>query len=149
VLAFLRDAQSEGGTIDVAPGTPVIVAGDMNFVGDDQLPFSLRTGTVADTSRFGPSFAPDWDGSSLTDLSPPLTGWPMDFTWYDLESSFSPGRLDYILYTDSVLRTIRQYTLFTPALSADQLEARGLQSDDVLQASDHLPLVVDVAPVGE
>jgi exonuclease III len=149
VLAFLRDAQTEGGTIDIPQGTPVIIAGDMNFVGDDQQPFSMRTGTVVDTSRFGPSFTPDWDGSNLTDAAPPVTGWPMDFTWYSPPSSFVPGRLDYIYYTDSVLRAVRRYTLFTPALSGEQLEATGLQSDDVLRASDHLPLVIDVVPTGE
>jgi endonuclease/exonuclease/phosphatase family metal-dependent hydrolase len=149
VLAFLRDAQTEGGAIDVPAGTPVIIAGDMNFVGDDQQPRSMRTGTIVDTSRFGPSFAPDWDGSNLTDAEPPLTGWPMGFTWYSPESSFGPGRLDYIYYTDSVLRAVRRYTLFTPTLSADQLQASGLQANDVLQASDHLPLVVDVVPVEE
>jgi endonuclease/exonuclease/phosphatase (EEP) superfamily protein YafD len=147
VLAFLRDAQTDGGDIDLPANTPVIIAGDMNFVGDDQQPFSLRTGTIVDTSRFGPSFGPDWDGSSLTDLAPRLTGWPMDFTWYDLESSFSPGRLDYIYYTDSVLRAVRHYTLFTPALSAEQLESSGLRADDVVRASDHLPLVADFAPI--
>jgi exonuclease III len=149
VLAFLRDAQTEGGEIDVPPRTPVIIAGDMNFVGDDQQPLSMRTGTIVDTSRFGRSFTPDWDGSNLTDAAPPLTGWPMDFTWYSPESSFLPGRLDYIYYTDSVLRPTRRYTLFTPALSAEQLEAAGLRADDVVRASDHLPLVMDVVPAGE
>jgi len=149
VLAFLRDAQTSGGAIDLPPGTPVLIAGDMNFVGDDQLPFSLRTGTIADTSRFGPSFGPDWDGSSLADLAPRLTGWPMNFTWYDPESSFSPGRLDYIYYTDSVLQPVRYYTLFTPALDMARLSPSGLQANDAVRASDHLPLVVDVAPAGE
>jgi endonuclease/exonuclease/phosphatase family metal-dependent hydrolase len=73
----------------------------------------------------------------------------MDFTWYSPPSSFVPGRLDYIYYTDSVLRAVRRYTLFTPALSAEQLEASGLRTGDVLQASDHLPLVLDVMPVDE
>ena len=149
VLAFLRDAQTDGGTIDIPANTPVIIAGDMNFVGDDQQPFSMRTGTIVDTARFGPSFTPDWDGSNLTDAAPPVTGWPMDFTWYSPASRFVPGQLDYVYYTDSVLRAVRRYTLFTPALSAEQRDATGLQADDVLRASDHLPLVLDVVPAGE
>lgn len=149
VLAFLRDAQSEGGELDIAVGTPVIVAGDMNFVGDDQLPFSLQHGAIADTGRFGAPFGPDWDGSSLTDLAPRLTGWPMNFTWYSPESSFSPGRLDYIYYTDSVLRPIRHYTLFTPTLADTLVSTYRLQPDDAVRASDHLPLVMDVIPARE
>jgi len=143
VLAFLRDAMSEGGTVDLRPQTPVIIAGDMNFVGDDRLPYSLRTGTIVDTARFGRAFAPDWDGSKLVDLAPRLTGWPMDFTWYDPESSFSPGRLDYIFYTGSVLQPVRRYVLFTPPLSDAHLRAHGLRADDAVRASDHFPLVAD------
>ena len=149
VLAFFRDAQTEGGDIDIPVGTPVIIAGDMNFVGNDQQPRSMRTGTIVDTTRFGPSFTPDWDGSNLTDAAPPVTGWPMDFTWYSPESSFVPGRLDYIYYTDSVLRAVRRYTLFTPALDDERLQSTDLRAGDVLQASDHLPLVMDVVPAGE
>lgn len=69
----------------------------------------------------------------------------MDFTWYDPESSFSPGRLDYLSFTDSVLRPVRHYVLFTPPLSEAHLRANGLQAEDAVRASDHLPLVVDFA----
>lgn len=145
IVAFIRDAKTPGGTLDVAPKTPIIIAGDMNFVGEDQQPRTLRTGEIINTEQFGPPIDPDWDGSALTDLSPRLTGWPMDFTWYDPSSSFSPGRLDYMLYTDSVLEAVHRYVLFTRTLSEDMLSAHGLQRDDVMQAADHLPVVADFA----
>ncbi len=147
VLAFLREVRAGEGPLALAPETPVVVAGDMNFVGDDDVPRSLRTGAVADTARFGPAFAPDWDGGALLDLAPRLTGWPMNFTWYNPSSRFAPGRLDYVYLTDSVLRPVRQYVLFTPGLAEDQRRAWGLEADDAVRASDHLPLVVDLAPV--
>lgn len=145
IVAFIRDAKTEGGALDLEADAPIVIAGDMNFVGDNQQPHTLRTGEIVNTDTYGDPIAPDWDGSPLVDAAPPVTGWPMNFTWYDEGSSFAPGRLDYIYYTDSVLDAAHRYVLFTPGMTADAREAANLQERDAIRASDHLPVVVDFA----
>jgi endonuclease/exonuclease/phosphatase family metal-dependent hydrolase len=116
----------------------------MNFVGSPQQPQTLRTGEIINTDRFGPSAAPDWDGSDLLDTNPRQVATPIHATWDDPESSFPPGRLDYTYVSDSVLDVANEYVLHTPSLSDSVLSAHGLQADDSAVASDHLPVVVDV-----
>jgi endonuclease/exonuclease/phosphatase family metal-dependent hydrolase len=145
VVAFLRDAKTDGGRLTVPDRTPIVIAGDMNFVGASRQPQTLRTGQIADAATHGAPIRPDWDASPLVDAAPPTTGVPMNFTWYSPSSSFPPGRLDYIFYTDSVLESLREYTLFTPALSDSALTAYGLEAQDVVNAADHLPVVADFA----
>jgi len=145
VVAFIREAKQGEGPFQVKSETPIVVIGDMNFVGSAQQPRTLRTGKIVNTDRFGPSAAPDWDGSALLDTNPRQTATPMHATWISAESSFPPGRLDYAYVSDSVLEVIHEFVLYTPALSASTLGAHGLRKDDTKIASDHLPLVVDVA----
>lgn len=145
VAAFLRDLNEGSGPFDVPENTPVAVLGDMNFVGDPQQARTLRTGEIVNEDRFGPSAAPDGDGSTLLDLNPGQTGRPMHTTWIDAESSFPPGRLDYAFLSDSVLRATHAFVLYTPALADSTLAACGLRASDTRTASDHLPLVVDIA----
>ena len=52
------------------------------------------------------------------------------------------GRLDFIAYSDSVLRATRSYVLFTQAMSDERLKANGLERRDTC-VSDHLPVVGD------
>lgn len=144
IVAFIRDARTEGGDIDLPDDAPIVVAGDMNFVGDDRQPHTLRTGQIAQIQQFGAPIAPDWDETDLLDLAPPLTGLPMNFTWYSAESSFPPGRLDYIFITDSVLEVERDFVLFTPAMRDAELARYDLRAEDALTASDHLPVVADL-----
>ncbi|MEL7534593.1 MAG: T9SS type A sorting domain-containing protein [Bacteroidota bacterium] len=79
----------------------------------------------------------------MEDVKPLATNLPLTMTWYRESSNFSPGRLDYIVYSGSVLSLANSYSLFTPALSASELAANNLQSNDAIIASDHLPLVAD------
>jgi endonuclease/exonuclease/phosphatase family metal-dependent hydrolase len=144
IAAFVRDVQQGEGPFDVPENTPIVVAGDMNFVGSPQQPQTLRTGEIINTDRFGPSAAPDWDGSDLLDTNPRQVATPIHATWDDPESSFPPGRLDYTYVSDSVLDVANEYVLHTPSLSDSVLSAHGLQADDSSVASDHLPVVVDV-----
>jgi endonuclease/exonuclease/phosphatase family metal-dependent hydrolase len=144
VAAFLRDLKRGDGPFEVAPGTPIVVLGDMNFVGDAQQPRTLRTGAIVNTDRFGPAAAPDWDGSPLLDTTPQQVATPMHTTWIDAESSFPPGRLDYAYVTDHVLEVVHEFVLYTPALPDETLTARPLQAQDTNVASDHLPVVIDV-----
>ena len=146
VVAFLRDLKQGDGPFEVVSETPVVVLGDMNFVGTAQQRRTLRTGEIVNTGRFGPPAAPDWDGSPLLDAKPRQVASPMHTTWIDAESSFPPGRLDYAYVTDSVLEVVHEFVLYTPVLPKKTLTTHGLRENDTVNASDHLPVVVDVTP---
>jgi endonuclease/exonuclease/phosphatase (EEP) superfamily protein YafD len=144
IVAFLRKTQNGEGPFTVAPETPIVVAGDMNFVGDAQQPTTLRTGDIINNDRFGPDAAPDWDDSPLLDTSPRQTGAPLHTTWINEGSSFPPGRLDYVYVSDSVLEVTNEYVLRTDMLSPSRRAEHGLEAGDRETASDHLPMVVDL-----
>ena len=78
-----------------------------------------------------------------------MTGTHDVYTWRDARSSFSPGKLDYIVYSDSVLELRNAFSLETTLLSTEDLKRYGLRPMDTLDASDHLPVVADFTPVGE
>ena len=145
VVAFIRKVKSGQGPFDVAAKTPIAVVGDMNFVGDAQQPKTLQTGDIVHNEDFGSSEAPDWDGTALLDTRPRQTGAPMHTTWESTGSSFPPGRLDYAFVTDSVLDVVHEFVLNTATLSDEQLNRHDLRSGDTATASDHFPVVVDVA----
>lgn len=141
VAAFLRSTRRGTGPMDVPEQTPVAVVGDMNFVGDPQQPATLAEGTIINRSLFGESSSPDWDNTSFADVNPPQTGAPLHVTWVDPESRFPPGRLDFAFISDSVLRAENAFVLETAYLPA----STGLSPDDTRTASDHLPIVLDLA----
>ena len=74
-----------------------------------------------------------------------------EFTFYEHDVTkfvHVPGKLDYIIYSDSVIKPGNHFVLFTPEMSADSLAHYGLKSRDVVQASDHLPVLGDfILPV--
>ncbi len=148
LMAFVRDARAAGGVLDLPAETPLVIVGDMNLVGAVAQLNTLLHGAIVNTGRFGPSFDPDWDGTALADLMPRSVALPMTFTWYRQSSAFHPGRLDFIVYTDSVLEPGNRFVLFTPAMPPDALAAYGLQPGDATFASDHLPLVGDFRLAG-
>ena len=141
IMSFVRDARSPGGEIDLEPDTPIVLIGDANLVGYAQQRNTLLTGEIVNLEEFGPSFAPDWDGTSFEDLMPRHTHRPVTFTWSGRD--FSPGRLDYVVYSDAVLKVGNRFVLFTPEMPGEVLEQYGLLRDDTSVATDHLPIVVD------
>jgi exonuclease III len=142
-MAFIRDAKAPGGMVDLTPKTPIIIVGDLNLVGYAQQLKTMLSGEIVNVTPFGPAFKPDWDGSNFADLMPRHTDSPMTYTWRDDNIAFNPGRLDFMIYSDSVLRLGNRFVLFTPAMTADSLAAHDLQPQDVPTASDHLPVVSD------
>lgn len=143
IMAFVRDAKTTGDRIELEPNTPIVIVGDMNLVGDSQQLNTLLTGDIQNTGQFGSPFAPDWDGTFLSDLLPIHIGSPFTFTWYSETSSFSPGRLDFIIFSDTVLNPENGFVLFTPALTQDSLDRYDLTNSYATTASDHLPIVGD------
>jgi exonuclease III len=133
-------------------GTPMVIAGDMNLVGPAYQLEIIRAGRIVNQDRFGESFAPDWDNTPLADVHPYHTTGRESYTWRSLshyDASFAPGRLDYILYTDSVLELANHFVLCTEEMSDQALQAAGLMAYETAVASDHLPVVADfILPAG-
>ena len=69
----------------------------------------------------------------------------MGYTWRSDGSSFNPGKLDYIFYSDATMDTGNHYTLNTLAMDTETLNEYGLQWNDTQEASDHLPRVFDIS----
>ncbi|MFT5723505.1 MAG: endonuclease/exonuclease/phosphatase family metal-dependent hydrolase [Bacteroidia bacterium] len=143
IMEFVRKSKNGKGPIQLDTNAQIVILGDMNFVGDHNQLTTLLSGDIFDETSYGSDFTPDWDGSNLLDAKPPTTGVPFSFSWYSESSSFSPGRLDYVLYSGSNLTLENSYSLFTPGLAQDSLSKYTLLSNDVIIASDHLPLVAD------
>lgn len=151
ILAFLRDALTPGGLLDLPAGAAILFMGDTNFVGVSTTPASLLTGNISDNATFGPDFAPDWDGGPLTDLVSRQTEKRLCYTWLSATSAFWPGRIDYLVYNDSAVSPASHFVLDPAEMSADSLAAHGLQAADA-GASDHRLHCVDLrvpSPSGE
>ncbi len=142
VAALIEEAKNPGGRIDLPEQTPIILAGDLNLVGFRQQRTTLLTGAIQNPIFFGTAGPPDWDDSSLADLTPLHTEQALATTWINPFSSFAPGRLDYFIYSDSRLEAPRSYVLQSRALPADKRSSAELLFGDT-DFSDHLPLVGD------
>lgn len=143
IMSFLKDAKTTGGELDIDKNTPIIITGDMNLVGPSMQRDILTQGNFIDNTTYGEDFSPDWDETAFVDSKPFTTNYPGVFTWYYESDVYNPGRLDYIIYSDYTLSLINSYSLFTKSLPEDTLQAHGLNSYDVILASDHLPVVTD------
>lgn len=148
VVNWMRDARSPGGFIDLPQDTPIVVLGDFNIVGGPGPLDTLLCGDISDEATYGNDSPPDWDGTCNVVLQPMHNGvGPDDYTWRNDNSSFAPGRLDYITFNDSVLTVARHFILNTTLMTQPDLDATGLQQFDVVLAPpgyfDHLPLVID------
>ena len=144
VMHLIRDAINEGERIDLPSETPIIILGDMNLVGYAQQVKSLIYGDIINEAKHGPDFNPDWDNTPLADLLMRHSQTRHTYTWRDEATSFSPGRLDYFIYSDSVLQIAKHYILDTAELPQDILGEYALNPNDSTEATDHLTLVVDI-----
>jgi len=143
VMEYVRDIKVGDGNYPLAEGSPIMIAGDMNFVGDSHQPYTFLTGDIFSNSLFGPDFHPDWDDTDLSEAAPHTTNTFGSFTWLNPNGSFFPGKLDWVFYTDSRISVLNTFNLYTPGLSSSLLNLYNLQSNDVINASDHMPVVVD------
>ena len=144
LMSFIRNSIDGLTNMAIADQTPIFVVGDMNLVGLKQQQISLLTGDIVNENLFGADFSPDWDGSSLEDALPFLYGQPHAVTWLNSFGSFSAGRLDYMLYTGSVVDVNNSFSLQTRNLSTSDLNAFNLEASDSETASDHFACVMDV-----
>lgn len=143
LMAFVRNVRFGTSPFQVAQNTPIIICGDTNLVGFRSQQQTLITGNIINNVQYGADFDPDWDETPLEDAKPIVTNLPSTFTWNNSNGSFSAGRLDYVFYTGSVLELKNAYSLWTPSLSNVELISSGLFANDVVIASDHLPVFCD------
>ena len=101
-------------------------------------------GNIDNENEFGNDFYPDWDSTPIVELYPRHTHKRMGYTWRNDNSSFNPGKLDYIFYSDATIDSGRNYILNTLSMDQASLNQYSLQEADTEIASDHLPLVFDI-----
>jgi endonuclease/exonuclease/phosphatase family metal-dependent hydrolase len=136
--------QNGNGPFELEYGTPFIHLGDFNYVGYNQQVETIKSGDIINENDFGVDFLPDWDSTAIIDLFSRQTHKRMGYTWRNDGSSFNPGKLDYIFYSDASIDTGKHYILNTLAIDQTDLDNYNLQLDDTQEASDHLPLVFDI-----
>jgi len=136
--------ENGNGPFTLTDNTPFVHVGDFNLVGYRQQLTTLTEGDIEDESFFGYDFTLDWDGSPIEDLFSRHSHKRMSYTWREDNSSFSPGKLDYILYTDSVLDTSKHFVLQTMTMDSASLANYGLDEMDSYNSSDHSPRVMDI-----
>lgn len=143
---FILDAKSPGGAITLVGNTPIVVAGDFNLVGWSAQLQTLQNGTIFNSGTYGSGSPLDWDNSILDNTSSLHTHTNQSFTWREQTTPFPPGKLDFILYSGSVLEEKHSFTLDTEELPSDVLSDFNLLLTDTYVASDHLPVVADFYP---
>jgi exonuclease III len=142
-VEFILDAKTPGGVIDLPSETPFIILGDLNLVGDRQQLITLITGEIINTQLFGNGEPPDWDNTDLEDILSQQSDKRTSYTWRNDESSFPPGRLDFQIYSNSVITAKKNYVIQTEVMSQDRLNQYGFQLLDTRTASDHFPKITD------
>jgi endonuclease/exonuclease/phosphatase family metal-dependent hydrolase len=108
----------------------VFISGDLNLVGSRD-PLELLAANL------------DVDHSSLAVPQTYQLDGLSNATWSDPFQPFIPGRLDYVLHSDSTVSVMRGFVLDTADLSEHWRQQHSLQTADTATASDHLPVVVD------
>ena len=134
---------NDNGPFDLPEGTPMFHVGDFNFVGYREQIETVTAGNIQDEGNYGSDFPLDWDGTAITDLFSRHTHKRMAYTWRSDGSSFNPGKLDYVLYTNSNLSILNHFVLNTLAMPGSILNEWELEAEDTNEASDHLPRIVD------
>ena len=127
IVSTVRKRLQQDSPRALPPGTPIIIAGDMNVIAaEPALHFhTLVTGDIADEETWGPDYPLDWDGTDLADARP---------------SHNSRGVHHYTMAHGFVLNT----TLLSDAVLED-LELNWFDSlwNHQRGQYDHLPVIVD------
>ena len=144
-IKFILDAKSAGGVIDLPENTPFLITGDLNLVGDRQQLITLLTGEIINIQLFGNGAPPDWDNTDLEDIISAQTDKRTAYSWRNDQSTFPPGRLDFQIFSNSVINVEKQFILQTEIMNQARLNQYGLQQLDTRNASDHFPMVTDVS----
>ena len=110
--------------IDSHQSPRFVIAGDWNLVGTTKPLEIVQNNQLSIVDAYQP------DGL-------------LNATWSDTSSSFTPGRLDWMLFSSKTLEVVNCFILETSDFSPDTLIANDLLAEDTATLSDHLPLVAD------
>lgn len=114
------------------PDAGVVIGGDYNLVGS-RVPLETMSKGIGR------------DGQDLVPVPTTCLGTQSMLTWTDADSSYTPGRLDWLLVDDRAWTPMSSWSLDTEHLSEQVLKDTGLKRDDS-RATDHLPIFVDLVP---
>jgi endonuclease/exonuclease/phosphatase family metal-dependent hydrolase len=106
--------------------------GDFNLVGS-RPPLDLARAGI------------DADGTDLSPAQAETLGDRTFATWRDA-GEFTPGRLDWIVYSDASAKITGAWVLDTSRLGQEPLALMNLKPDST-NGSDHLPVIVDLKPI--
>jgi len=109
----------------------VLIGGDLNLVG-----------SYTPIERLGAGL--DLDQTDLGILDPHCLARRTNATWADSHSPFAPGRLDYLLVSDSSVRQVQSFVFNSADLSKRELSRHSLVTSDSSEVSDHFPIVADL-----
>lgn len=141
----LRERKAEAVAAGEEPFA-IFLVGDMNTGGSEREVLTMTEGLIYNELTDGPSFWPDWDKTSLEDLAPRQTHRPRIDTWRSLNNQSNTSRLDYIIYSDSLVVPVRAFVLNTRLVPVTFLSEEGLLATDT-DGADHLPLWGDFRSV--
>lgn len=141
--SYIQKIKNNESDFEIESNTPFLYMGDFNLVGKAQQLKTLELGEIKDTAYWGQGGSPDWDNQPMGNVLSKGVGLNMAYTWRDDFSSYWPGRLDYIFFTQSELKLEKSFILETAYMSDESLIENKLHADDSKNASDHLPHVAD------
>ena len=113
--------------------TSLVIGGDMNLVAS-QLPLTVLQDK-------GQAMLGEGHTGDLTVATPGHLDDGATYTWFDADSQFTPGQLDFIL-TGGDAHQAQSYIFDSTDLTSEELGE--LPPHATSEASDHLPLVVDL-----
>jgi endonuclease/exonuclease/phosphatase family metal-dependent hydrolase len=128
----IAEAQAVNDVLRTMVTEHLIIGGDLNLVGSETPREIMRAQA-------------DSDETDLAIAEVNVIGGKEDYTWRDATSRFPPGRLDWLFYSSIHTRMVGSYVL-----DCDRVDPTSLKKLELLKTdtdhSDHLPLVVDLAP---
>jgi len=143
IINFIRDVKTPGGALTLPYGTPIVISGDLNLVGSNQILKTLLTGDIVNNSAYGSDISPDWNQTDFTDALAYQTNERTAYTWLDESSDYWAGRLDYTIYSDRGTSVSKTFIVNTRKMSSEQLSDNNLLISDSYIASDHMPKITD------
>jgi exonuclease III len=138
IINFVRNAKTNPVQYNLKKDFPVFIVGDMNLVGYSEQLKLLMTGSIDGNIK-----DIDWDNSEFNEANPRATEIPFCYTWTKSFSSFWPGKLDYIIFSDFSAELKKSFSINTNKMSNQNIQKYNLNSDDSHKATDHLPIVAD------
>lgn len=145
IAAYLRDMKAGITEYPIPANTPFVIAGDFNLVNSYSPLNTMLTGEIVHTDLYGSSAMPDWDNQPISSVYAKVSERDMAYTWRsrDAKARWLPGKLDYILHSNTNILLKKSFVLQTELMSAARLSQYGLEATDTYLASDHLPVVAD------